>query len=103
MKIEIIKTPNQLTKDELVSIFKKATGFNFQKYCIDEFEIDHNKNMFVPVTNISCKNTGYSAIIHKDYSIEVKSSVVQLSNKTNILGIADVLLSNGIIKVINNS
>ncbi len=101
MNIEILKKPSELNKNELASVFKIATGFNFQDYCIEEFEIEHNKNMFSPVTSISCKNTGYSAHISEDYSIKVESSIKQLSNKTNVLGIADVLISNGIIRIKN--
>ena len=98
--IEILKRPHELTKQELSDVFKKATGFNFQSYQIDELIIQKDK--MLSFVTVMCTNTGFTMTLDKDYSVNVESSVARLSGKVNVVGITDVLLMNGIIKLNNN-
>lgn len=97
MKIEILKKPKDLNRDELSGIFKKATGFDFQEFCVKDFVINNNGGV-VPLS-IYCKFTGYSMYVYNDYKIEVQNTVAPLSGRMDVIGVLDVLLNFGIIKI----
>ncbi len=96
MKIEILKTPHSLTREELSSILKKATGFKFPDYCIEELAIQ--KDTFVSFVSVMCIHTGFTMALYKDYSIKIDGYSKYVKN-TNLIDMFEVLLENEIIKI----
>ena len=97
MALEVLKKPHELSKEELANIFKKATGFNFSEYLIEEFKINKDSD-FIKVT---CSNTGFSMLLYSDYSIKVDGYSNKIKN-INLVEMTDVLLKNKIIKINGN-
>ena len=96
MKIEILKLPHSLTREELTIILKKATGFKFPDYCIEELVIQ--KDIGLPYVHVSCVNTGFNMNLYKDYFIKVDGYSNKIKN-INLLDMFEVLLENEIIKI----
>lgn len=93
--VEIVKKVSDLTKEDLVKIFKSALP-DVPEWALDSIEVERWEDM--NLTEINCFNTGYMLSIREDYSIEIESTVYS-KNKFNLIPITNTLIEIGAIKI----
>lgn len=93
--IEIIKKVSDLTKEDLVKIFKAAL-LDVPEWALNDIEIQRWEEM--NITEINCFNTGYMLSIYEDYSIEIESTVYS-KIKFNLIPVTNILIEIGAINI----
>jgi hypothetical protein len=96
--IQVLKQPIDLNDDELAKIFDAVIDHPFDKWILDDLNINKDVHSFIHRVNIFCENTGYSVNIIGKYHIEVSSSV-GYKVKLDTLKLFTCLLEIGAIKL----
>jgi len=96
--IEVLKKPIDLEEQELAKIFDSVIDHHFDKWILDDLNINKEISSSIESVNVFCESTGYSLTIIGKYDIEL-SSLIGCKITLNTINLFKCLLEIGAIKI----